>query len=306
MFTAQEWFHSICSSARTYRRVTPTPPVAITTKLPCTLDQDLDELPLPNYTPQDIARVQRILLNFVPTELADAILDMAEYWPYVDVSRNDFSTSYSALDGPDQNAQWCYMVSPKVPSVERNGIRVPTTVKKVKFTIKAYESAWGKPAGAAVAPMPSKSPKTWFEASILKKGESAEFPDYKEDVRPNNWFAKLASHPKYLNEFRDADCSEGEPRVENPFDAKRRWYVANSAESNADKRWHETVWKHDDKKANVEVDPESGNGSGSGFLDSLSVDDRIVLMMRAPAPGLISTVFNVKLEVYYALSSSYL
>lgn len=149
MVTAQQWFHSICSSARTPRRTTPTPPVAITTKLPCPLDQDLDEVPRPNYTPQDIARVQRILLNSVPTELADAILDMAEYWPYVDASRNDFSTSYSALDGPDQNAQWCYMVSPKIPSIEKNGNRVPTTVKKVKFTIKAYESAWGKPAEAA-------------------------------------------------------------------------------------------------------------------------------------------------------------
>ena len=76
------------------------------------------------------------------------LLAGAEYWPYVGASRNDFSTSYSALDGPDQNAQWCYMVSPKIPSIERNGTRVPTTVKKVKFTIKAYESAWGKPAEA--------------------------------------------------------------------------------------------------------------------------------------------------------------
>ena len=148
MLAAQRWFQSIRSSAKTPRRPTPAPPVVITTKLPCALDRDLDEVPRTNYTPQDIARVQRILLNFMPTELADAILDMTEYWPYVGASRNDFSTSYSALDGPDQNAQWCYMVSPRIPSIERNGTRVPTTVKKVKFTIKAYESAWGKPAEA--------------------------------------------------------------------------------------------------------------------------------------------------------------
>lgn len=99
----------------------------------------------PTYTPQDIAQVQRILLKFLPTDLADAILDMAEYRPYVDAARTDFTMSYSALDGPGQNAQQCFMVSPKIPSIERNGICVPTSVKKVKFTIKAYESAWGKP-----------------------------------------------------------------------------------------------------------------------------------------------------------------
>lgn len=121
----------------TPRRAFPaTPSVSINTKLPCTLDQDFDEIPAPNYTPDDIARVQRVLLNFVPAELADAILDLAEYWPYIGASRNDFSTAYSALEGPDQNAQWCYMVSPPIPSVERDGRRVTTTVKRLDFSLR--------------------------------------------------------------------------------------------------------------------------------------------------------------------------
>ncbi|KAF8178933.1 hypothetical protein BJ912DRAFT_983471 [Pholiota molesta] len=294
---------SLCSSPKSSPRSSPTPSVQVNTKLPCPEDSDLDEVPHPNYTPEDIVRVQRLLLHFVPTELADAIIDLAEYWPYVGTSRNDFSTSYSALEAPDSNAQWCYLVSPEVPSVERNGVRVPTTVKKVKFSFKTYESSWGK----AIEPEtkgPSKGFKTWFEASVLKKDEPGEVTAYQDDVRPNDWFAKLAAHPKYQSQLRDAEFSG--PRVDNPFDSKKRWHVTDNPEAIQDTAWHETVWRHSDVQREMDVDPETGMGTGLGFLDSLSVDDRVVLMARALSPGLINTVFNVKLEIYYALSSSYL
>ncbi|KAF9472909.1 hypothetical protein BDN70DRAFT_886443 [Pholiota conissans] len=302
-FTTQGLHSSFSSNKPTSRRPSPIPSMQVNTKLPCPEDLDTDEPSHPNYAPDDIARVQRILLHFVPAELADAIIDLAEYWPYVGTSRNDFSTSYSALDAPDANAQWCYLVSPKVPAVERNGVRVPTTVKKVKFSVKTYESSWGK----AIVPQPKATPsgsKTWFEASILKNDEAAEGRAYKDDVRPNDWFAQLAAHPKYISELRDSDFSG--PRVDNPFDSKQRWHVTNNPESTEDRSWNDIVWKHGSPQKNVDIDPETGIGSGSGFLDSLAVDDRIVLLARAMSPGLINTIFNVKLEIYYALSSSYL
>lgn len=121
-----------------------TPSIHVATDLPCPADKDLDDIPRPKYTPSDIGRVQSILLHFVPVELADAIIDMAEYWPWVAVSRNSFTSAYSALEAPDSNAQWCYIVSPKIPSIERAGVCVPTVVKMVKFFIKTYESCYGK------------------------------------------------------------------------------------------------------------------------------------------------------------------
>ena len=90
--------------------------------------------------------MQEILLLFFPPELADAIVDLAEYWPYVRISHNSFNSAYSALDAPDVDAQWCFLVSPKIPSFERpDGSALPTTVKMVKFFIKTYDSAWGGP-----------------------------------------------------------------------------------------------------------------------------------------------------------------
>lgn len=125
-------------------KVPNTPSIHIATDLPCPADKDTDPMPRPAYTPSDISRVQRILLHFVPVELADAIIDLAEYWPWVAVSRNSFTSAYSALEAPDSNAQWCYLVTPKVPSIERAGVSVPTVVKMVKFFIKTYESCYGK------------------------------------------------------------------------------------------------------------------------------------------------------------------
>ncbi|KDR79445.1 hypothetical protein GALMADRAFT_208809 [Galerina marginata CBS 339.88] len=251
------------------------PPIHIATDLPCPADKDLEEIPHPAYTPDDISRVQGMLLRFVPAELADAILDMAEYWPWTAVSRNSFTSAYSALEAPDHNAQWCYLVTPKIPSVERDGVRLPTTVKMVKFFIKTYESSFGKSAGSSDT---TQGFTTWFESAILKNGEPS-MASYDTDSRPNDWYANLAApHPKYLNDFRETGYP-GSP-VENPFDNKKRWHVATNPQANTDKAWHQVTWKHDDIPA-LEVDPQTGTGTGLGFVDSLSVDDQVVLLARA-------------------------
>ncbi|KAF5310165.1 hypothetical protein D9619_010233 [Psilocybe cf. subviscida] len=260
------------------------PPMQIITDLPCPADEDLDEIPAPRYTPDDIVKVQHILLNFVPTELADVILDMAEYWPYVGISRNSFASAYSAIEAPDGDAQWCYLVTPRVPAVERAGVALPTSVRKVRFMVKAYTSSWG--ASNALA----TKEKTWFEAAILKKDEDVA-PSYVDGLRPNDWFANLAQHPRYLMEnFRDTQYP-GMP-VDNPLDSKQHWHVMETPLTGSkDTPWHEVVW---------------GGASANGLdvVNSLGVDDRIMLMARSLAPGWIQTVFNVKIEIYYALSTT--
>jgi len=120
----------------------------LTNDLPCPEDKDLTPIPQATYIPDDISRIRGYLRNFVPTELADIIIDEAEIWPWVGVSSNSYTSAFSALEGNDSNAEWCYLVSPSVPSLERDGVRLPTEVKKVKFHIKSYSSCWGaaKPA----------------------------------------------------------------------------------------------------------------------------------------------------------------
>ncbi|PPQ78465.1 hypothetical protein CVT25_011860 [Psilocybe cyanescens] len=271
-----------------------TPSIHVATDLPCPADKDLDDIPRPKYTPSDIGRVQSILLHFVPVELADAIIDMAEYWPWVAVSRNSFTSAYSALEAPDSNAQWCYIVSPKIPSIERAGVCVPTVVKMVKFFIKTYESCYGK-TKESKATDATQGYTTWFESLILRNGES--IPSYEDSSRPNDWYSNLAApHPKFLNDFREPELP-GAP-VANPLDDRTRWHVATNSPScggDKSKAWHEVTWKHNDTqtKTATQTDPSTGMGTGSGFIDSLSVDDQIVLMARA----MVSATMKILLEM---------
>jgi len=286
------------------------PSLHIVTNLPCRDDRDLGEIPRPTYAPEDINRVQKILLLFFPPELADAIVDLAEYWPYVGISHNSFNSAYSALDAPDADAQWCFLVSPKIPSFERPDVSaLPTTVKMVKFFIKTYDSAWGGPQEEG-----SKSKvfsvinafgyvftslflfsfvdqcegfKTWFEASILKGHEpDIDFTDHDPElathevggVRPNDWYASVVSRPgMYLNSFRNVQITT----PPNTLDTRKRWHVTDNPTTHDVGRcskWNEIVWRFDDQ---VTSDTSTGRGTGLGFLSSLSVDDRIILMARA-------------------------
>ncbi|KAH9476316.1 hypothetical protein JR316_0011891 [Psilocybe cubensis] len=290
-----------------------TPSIHIATDLPCPADKDTGPMPRPSYSVSDICRVQNILLHFVPVELADVIIDLAEYWPWVAVSRNSFNSAYSALEAPDNNAQWCFLVTPKVPSIERAGVSVPTMVKMVKFFIKSYESCYEKTKESRAASDVTSSYTTWFESMILRHGES--IPTYESPIRPNNWFSGLAApHPKYLNDFQECELA-GAP-IANPMDDQKRWHVATSSPSanpgstgDNSQGWHEVTWKYNDPVPTEAViessNPTARASTGAGFVNSLSVGDQIVLMARALSPGWINTVFNVKVEVYYAFSSSY-
>lgn len=111
--------------------------------LPCPEDKDEAPMPRPCYLPKDILEIQQILDNFVPLEIADMIIEEAEIWPYVGISRNTYTPALTALEGTDGNAEWCYLVSPRVPSLDRNGDYLPTAVRQVKFYVKGYNSCWG-------------------------------------------------------------------------------------------------------------------------------------------------------------------
>ncbi|KAF9531467.1 hypothetical protein CPB83DRAFT_891832 [Crepidotus variabilis] len=260
--------------------------------LPCSEDKDLSDIPHVTYLPEDVSKIRRLLENFLPGELADIIVDKAEIWPYVAKSRNAYSSSCTALEGSDGNAQWCYLVSPAVPTLTRNGESIATAVRKVKFYIKSYESSWGDQRQSKTGP----TFKTWFEASVLKQDEPGLKP-YADENEPHDWFTSLSSpRPKYLNNLLPVDPlpEGGQPTdpTPSPFDSedKKRWTVAN--DTLLDGQWQEIVWT-----------PGQEDNS-KGFFDTLTVGDRIVMMTRALAPGWINTIFNVRMEVFYSLPAS--
>jgi len=100
---------------------------------------------------------------------------------------------------------------------------------------------------------------------------------YKNDARPHEWYTELAGpHPKLMNDFL-SEGAEVEPS-HHPFDAKRRWHVMDNSVSSTE--WEEIVWTPDRVAVDL-TEPKTSTRNGHGFVDSLAVDDRIVLLARA-------------------------
>jgi len=118
-----------------------TPFLHIVSNLPHPADHDLAEIPRPTDAPEDISHREELLVIFLPPELVDVIVDLVEYWPCAAISHNSFR---SALEAPDMNAEWCFLVSPDIRSLERSkDSPLPMLVEMMKFLIKAYTSARG-------------------------------------------------------------------------------------------------------------------------------------------------------------------
>ena len=97
-------------------------------------------------TPSDVLSLRHTLLHFVPLELANIIINDAEYWPVLTSSRDAFDgpALVSAHTGKEERKDgkdgWCYVVSPEVPKLDE----VYVKVQRVKFSVGVfYEKAEG-------------------------------------------------------------------------------------------------------------------------------------------------------------------
>jgi len=151
----------------------------------------------------------------------------------------------------------CRLPSEKSPSTSKRTTLGPEKRSFIYIPFRlTYQSPLGKPQGL----------KTWFEASILKS-DDPEATSYNADCHPHTWFTSLSGgRPKLLNEILvQEDVSEPQP---NPFDQKKkRWTVTNDIPT--DDKWQEISWA------------QGQGGNGSDFVDSLTIGDRIVLIVRA-------------------------
>ena len=97
-------------------------------------------------TPSDVLSLRYTLLHFVPLELANIIINDAEYWPVLTTSRDAFDgpALVSAHTGKEERKDgkdgWCYVVSPQVPKLAETYVKV----QRVKFSVGVfYEKAEG-------------------------------------------------------------------------------------------------------------------------------------------------------------------
>ncbi|PBK67608.1 hypothetical protein ARMSODRAFT_318787 [Armillaria solidipes] len=91
--------------------------------------------PSERYIPseQDVVSVKRILITYVPYELVEEILEIAQYWPGI---RGDRKRTVDVLgeDHPGESctrAEWCFIVAPPIPQGAK--------VRAVRFMTVGFE-----------------------------------------------------------------------------------------------------------------------------------------------------------------------
>ena len=99
-------------------------------------------------TVDDVFTVRRLLLRFVPAELANIILDDAHYWPkLVCTYHPDAELVVKASSALNTNATECCLLTPKLgdwlPQMKDNRV----SLKEVCFTIESHDQGWCSQSG---------------------------------------------------------------------------------------------------------------------------------------------------------------
>lgn len=115
-------------------------------------DESVPELHSDQYHPSsenEVLHLQRTLVDFVPAELADLIIDYAQYWPRLASCReaNPPITIDSMMSGSGSglnDAYQFYLVTdPPIPGWRDSDLKVARKVRKVVFRIWSRDQGWG-------------------------------------------------------------------------------------------------------------------------------------------------------------------
>ena len=99
-------------------------------------------------TPEEILAVRSSLLSFLPTELADLILDEAKYWCKASWSFKPKDRLGVVLvdskSNEGDNAAYCCLITPKLSDSLQSGVDGVIKMKSVCFKISSYDlhRAW--------------------------------------------------------------------------------------------------------------------------------------------------------------------
>lgn len=90
----------------------------------------------------DVFAVRKYLLRFLPLELADLILEAAQYWARYRTSRSH-DLQVIAQNDPHRTATSRYLITSPIPQLRRGDETIPTYVKMIKFHLRSCDQGWG-------------------------------------------------------------------------------------------------------------------------------------------------------------------
>ncbi|KAJ6598163.1 acyl-CoA N-acyltransferase [Mycena vulgaris] len=207
-------------------------------------------------SPSDVFQVRRILVDFLPPELVNIIIDDAKYWPRLACARGPAWVSASST--PDNNAALRCLVT---PAFDVGGPGTHLRVKSVRFEIASRDQGWG---GEPENHGTYNGSYTWFEAAILRPGKAPEPLGWRR------WAVALG-----CRRFRP---SRPLIQVQNPSEPDGCWRVQTNRCASRQTIHHTVLWEDIPKADESE---SNGSGDGAGFLETLAPGDRIGVVARA-------------------------
>ncbi|TFK96568.1 hypothetical protein BDV98DRAFT_608193 [Pterulicium gracile] len=261
-------------------------------------------------TPKHAQDARLLLMYHLPRELADRVLDDAEYWPSFTTS-TECKLEIASPQGSD--SEWSYLVTPPLldPSSQKMDVISPQDggagapkVKGIRFAVVSHDqgSSWDRENHKTY-----KGSWTWFEVSILRCRIDPS-PKIVQDMTEAPFNFLQFSAGALVRAVRIPDI------VDTP-----RWLVQHNLHADRTPRQHEVVWKEGDPRTEwtspdsdpvgdtvppLEVrnwmDSDRGAGLGKGFLPQLRLGDRVVLWAKARYPAWTNCVYTAEMEIFYS------
>ncbi|PPQ94356.1 hypothetical protein CVT25_000684 [Psilocybe cyanescens] len=247
------------------------------------------------YTPNhdDVEVVRGYLMLWVPTELANAIIDDAQYWSkanYTVTSPDDSSTLITEFHG-----SYCFLLTPKL--LDMIGTQKFVKVRKVGFKITSHDQGF-----CSENNFPSKymGSWTWFEAAIIREVEG----DTRNEQSGST--DSLQSHIQRIMNESGETTEDGMQVVivKNPRKPDSRiWHVQRNIRALRNDTIHEVTWSDEDYEEPGEDEMKfidmTGAGRGIGFVQSLKHGDRIAVLARAMFPAWANFINKIEVEIFY-------
>ncbi|KAF9033750.1 hypothetical protein BDZ89DRAFT_1062848 [Hymenopellis radicata] len=248
-------------------------------------------------TEEDINRLRSLFFSAIdiPAELIEIILDMAEYWPSVRSERFlDVAVKSARREGsPYPTAEWCYLVSPRVPSHAK-------FVKAITIQTESCDQGWG---GEPEHRGTYNGSWTWFEAAIIRSDD---------DSIP--WWVSGVERSLPVDLYREGlDRSAAERNaalsceVRLPDLDRSRWHVSSNL--TAVKKYKENVvhWTAEDPK-DIDNDIPPGHrhargiyGRDADFVNLMQSGDRVALLVMTKFPMWTNNIRQASITVHYSI-----
>lgn len=231
-----------------------------------------------NPTSAETLLVRSLLIQLkLPTELALAIIDLADYYPVVrghEATELDVPASTHRLN----SAAVLYVVTNPIPE-SVNGERIRT--RSVSFELRSHDQGWG---GDRACRGTYSGSYTWFEACILRP-------------IPCSPPARPLRLPYTFNPHPTAVCLNPLGYTLVPCSASSReetviWHIQSNVCARSQEMVHRVEWRPGEVQ---EMRP--GRGIGKAFVEKLRPGDRVGVWVRALYPGWVNHVKEVSVEV---------